>query len=81
MNFHRPNPLDHPSIDAAEARLDFFDENFPAWEVRESYGDRFVGEADMVLPNGADLTVWAVSDADFDAMCEALWVDPAERAV
>jgi hypothetical protein len=70
----------HPdALVHADAAADAFFAEFPAWEVSEGYGDRFVGEADMVLPNGADLTVWAVSDADFDAMCEALWVDPAER--
>jgi len=78
MNFHQPNPLDHPSIAADEARLDYFDTMHPYW--REAVDpDRFVPESAMVLPNGGDLTVWGVSDADFDAMCEALWQDPAER--
>jgi hypothetical protein len=68
------------SQDAAEARLDFFDATFPYWEQAVN-PERFVSESDMLVP-GTDATraVWAVSDADFDAMCEALWVDPAERA-
>lgn len=61
--------------DAAEARRDFFDAEFPYWEHAVD-PERFVSESDM-----AEIAVQGISDDDFDAMCEALWVDPAERAV
>lgn len=71
------NPLDHPSIAADEARLDFFDATFPYWEQAVN-PERFVSESDMPLaPVNA---VHAVSDADWQGMTEALYVDPAERA-
>jgi len=79
MNFHRMNPLDDPRIDADEARVEYFDQTHPYWEQAVN-PERFVSESDMMVPGThATRTVWAVSDADFDAMCEALWVDPAER--
>lgn len=69
----------HESADASEARRDFFDATFPYWEQAVE-PDRFVSESDMMVPGTTyDRSVWAVSDADFDAMCEALWSDPAER--
>ncbi len=75
------NPLDHPSIDAEQARLDFFDETFPYWEQAVE-PERFVSESDMLVPGtSATLAVMAISPEDWEAMCEALWVDPAEREV
>lgn len=47
MNFHHLNPVDHPSIPAAEARVEYFDENFPAWRTL----DRFVDYADVDRPD------------------------------
>lgn len=38
-----------PATAAAEARHEWFDENFPEWEVREAYGDTIVSEDDMPL--------------------------------
>lgn len=47
MNFHLPNPVDHPSIDAEQAHVEYFDENFPGWNTR----DRFVDYADVSDPD------------------------------
>lgn len=72
------NPLDHPSIDADEARIDFFDATFPEWEVREGMGDRFVSEGDMPVWDEAAAQAEAERDA-WDGMAEAMWSHPAER--
>lgn len=56
---------------------EWFDDNFPGWEDRERFGDTLLDEGDFPLyDSSADDSL--VSDEDWQAMAEALWVDPAE---
>ena len=72
-----PNSPRNMAMDAA---VDQWDDMMPGWQEREAYGVTLIGESDMAAPGTlTDRAVYAVSDADFDAMCEALWQDPAER--
>jgi hypothetical protein len=66
----------NPLIAADEARHEWFDENFPGWEVREGYGDRFVGEGDFPVEPATVAGTPTVED--WEAFAEANWSDPAE---
>ena len=46
MNLHLPNPLDDRRIDADEARVEWFDENYPEWRD----AGRFIDYADVHDP-------------------------------
>lgn len=76
MNFHRMNPVDSPAVAADEARVDFFDANFPEWEVREGMGDRFLSEQDF--PVEPATVAGLPTSEDWEAFAEANWSDPAE---
>jgi hypothetical protein len=69
---------DRPSIDADEARVEWFDENMPEWEIREGMGDRFVSASDMPAAPVPVRDMPTV--ADWEAYAEANWSDPAERS-
>ena len=64
------------SIEAAEARVEFFDETFPYWEQAVN-PDRFVPEA--AFPVAPVEPVGMVTVSDWEAYAEANWSDPAER--
>lgn len=65
----------NPAMLAADEYRDFFDWAMPNWEVRESYGDRFIGEADFPV---APPVVAGPTVADWDAYREMTYVDPFE---
>lgn len=64
--------------DADAAAQEFFDAILPGWEDRERFGDTLVSEDDFPLYDSS-VDEGRVSDEDWQAMAEALWVDPAER--
>lgn len=52
--------------------------DFPDWQESEGLHDRFLTESDFpVYDDSVDES--RVPDEDWQAMAEALWVDPAER--
>lgn len=64
----------NPAIARAEALVDFFDAEFPAWESREAYGDTVLSERDFpVYDASADES--RVPNEDWEAVAEDFWND------
>lgn len=70
------NPLDHPSIDADEARIEFFDANFPGWDTR----DDLVSENDFPVYD-ATADAGLVPNEDWDAMGEDFFFNPIDSGM
>lgn len=64
------------SDDAAEARRDFFNVEFPYWEEAVN-PERFVPES--AFPVEPATVAGTPTVADWEAFAEANWSDPAER--
>jgi len=60
------NPLDHPSIEADEARVEYFDQNLPYWE-QASNPERFVSESDLPVYD-ASADTGRVPNEDWERM-------------
>ena len=61
--------------DAMYAHVDAMEADFGTdWQERVDSGERFLSERDFPIAEDVD-----VSAEDWEAMAEAMWVDPAER--
>lgn len=76
MTFIQHLHPDNPSAAADEARVEWFDQNMPEWDVREGYGERFIGEGDF--PVEPATVAGLPTTEDWEAFAEANWSDPAE---
>ena len=61
-----------------EDEQEFFDSEFPGWEVREAYGERFLSESDFPV-DSAEADAGFPTNEEWEWFLSESYVDPAER--